>query len=70
MKVIYHPATDVMRIVFREALVEDYSEDRPGVKVDYDLEDKIVAIELQNASSLVDDPRSLEHEVVESQFET
>jgi uncharacterized protein YuzE len=65
MKVIYDPATDVMRIVFREAIAEDYSEDRPGVKVDYDLEDKIIAIEIQNASDLVDDPRMLKHEVLE-----
>lgn len=37
MKVIYDSATDTMRIVFREAPVEDYSEDQPGVKLDYDL---------------------------------
>jgi uncharacterized protein YuzE len=65
MKVIYDPATDVMRIVFRHASVEDFSEDRPGVKVDYDLEDKIIALEIQNASQIVDDPRLLEHEILE-----
>ncbi|MBF2003174.1 MAG: DUF2283 domain-containing protein [Synechococcales cyanobacterium C42_A2020_086] len=65
MKVIYDPATDIMRIVFREAIVEDYSEDRPGVKVDYDLEDKIIALEIQNASQIVEDPRSLEHLILD-----
>lgn len=65
MKVIYNPVTDVMRIVFRNVPVEDFSEDRPGVKVDYDMEDKIIALEIQNASQLVDDPRLLEHEVLE-----
>jgi uncharacterized protein YuzE len=61
MKVIYDVATDVLRIVFREALVEDFSEDRPGVKVDYDDEDNMIALEIQHASKLTDDPRSLEH---------
>lgn len=65
MKIIYDPASDVMRIVFRNVPVEDYSEDRPGVKVDYDMEDKIIALEIQNASQLVDDPRFLEHEVLD-----
>lgn len=64
MKVIYDPATDVMRIVFREAVVEDFSEDRPGVKVDYDLEDKIIALEIQNASELVDNLDSIEHQIL------
>lgn len=66
MKIIYDPTSDVMRIVFREALVEDFSEDRPGVKVDYDLEDKIIALEIKNASELMDDPRSIEHEIREN----
>lgn len=66
MKVIYDPTTDVMKIVFRDAIVEDFSEDRPGVKVNYDLEDKIIALEIQNASDLVDDPHSVEHVIQES----
>lgn len=66
MKVIYDPTSDVIRIVFREAIVEDFSEDLPGVKIDYDLEDNMVAIEIQHASNLVDDPRSVKHEILES----
>ena len=65
MKVIYDVATDVVRIIFREAIVEDFSEDRPGVTVNYDVEDKIVALEIKNASKIIENPRSLEHIVVE-----
>lgn len=65
MKVVYDPATDVMRIVFRDLPVEDFNEEQPGIKVDYDIEDRIIAIEIQKASELVDDPRSLKHEILE-----
>lgn len=66
MKIIYDPATDVIRIVFRDALVEDYSEDRPGIKVDYDVDDQLVAIEIQKASELIDNPRLVEHQILET----
>lgn len=66
MKVIYDPGTDTLRIVFKEAPVEDFSEDRPGVTVDYDVDDVIVAMEIREASKLMDNPRSLEHIVLES----
>ncbi len=65
MKVIYDVATDVVRIVFRDVTVEDFSESRPGVIVDYDAEDKIVALQIKDASKIIDNPRSLEHIVVE-----
>lgn len=65
MKVIYDVATDVVRIVFRDTTVEDFSENRPGVIVDYDAEDKIVALQIKNASKIIENPRSLEHIVVE-----
>ncbi|MBW4464087.1 MAG: DUF2283 domain-containing protein [Pegethrix bostrychoides GSE-TBD4-15B] len=66
MKIIYDPATDVIRIVFRDALVDDYSEDRPGIKVDYDVDDQLVAIEIQKASELIDDPHVVEHQILET----
>lgn len=64
MKVIYDAATDVLRIVFREAIVEDFSGDRPDVQIDYDINDKIVALEIRNASKIIEDPRSVEHIVL------
>jgi len=66
MKVIYNPATDVMRIVFRDSPIDDYNEDRPGIKVDYDVDDRLVAIEIRNASELMDDPNVVEHQILKS----
>ena len=64
MKVTYNRATDVMRIVFRDSPIDDYNEDRPGIKVDYDVDDQLVAIEIQNASELVDDPLAVEYQIL------
>lgn len=65
MKVVYDPATDVLQIIFRDAVVEDFSKDSRGLTVDYDADDKIIALEIQNASSLVEDPCTLEHKVLD-----
>lgn len=65
MKIIYNPASDVMRIVFRDAPVEDFTEEQPNMKIDYDMEDRIVALEIRQASKLVDDPHQVEHQIVE-----
>lgn len=64
MKITYNPATDVMRIVFRDSPIDDYNEDRPGIKVDYDVDDKLVAIEIQRASERMDDPLVVEHQIL------
>ncbi|NJR65883.1 MAG: DUF2283 domain-containing protein [Leptolyngbyaceae cyanobacterium CRU_2_3] len=70
MKVIYDVATDVLRIVFREAIVEDFSEDRPNVVVDYDADDQIVAMEIRKASKIIENPRSLEHIILNEVLQT
>jgi uncharacterized protein YuzE len=66
MKVTYSPATDVMRIVFRDSPVDDYNEDRPGIKLDYDIDDQLVAIEIQKASALMDNPLVVEHQILDA----
>jgi uncharacterized protein YuzE len=64
MKVIYNPTTDVLQIVLRDAVVEDFNEEQPNLKIDYDVDDRLVAIEIQNASELVDNPQLVEHEII------
>lgn len=66
MKVIYDATRDVLRIVFKDAPIEDFSEDRSGVTIDYDADDRIVALEIRRASKLVDNPRSIDHAVLDS----
>lgn len=65
MKVIYDPAKDLMRIVFRDIPFEDYNEEQPNIKMHYDVDDQLVAIEIQHASELIDDPRAVEHQILE-----
>jgi uncharacterized protein YuzE len=65
MKIIYNPASDVMRIVFRDAPVEDFTEEQPNMQIDYDVEDKIVALEIRHASTLMDNPHQVEHQILE-----
>ena len=38
MKVTYDPEVDVLRILFRNAPIEESDEDKPGVILDYDKE--------------------------------
>jgi uncharacterized protein YuzE len=64
MRVIYDTKTDILRIVFRDAPVEDFSEDRPDVTVEYDADDAVIAMNIKNASKIVDNPQSLEHTIL------
>jgi uncharacterized protein YuzE len=63
MKVTYDPKGDVLRILLRNAPVEESDEDKPGVILGYDKEGNLVAIEIPYASKRVEDPRSVEHAV-------
>jgi uncharacterized protein YuzE len=63
MRVKYDQEMDVLTIRFSEAAVEESDENRPGVILDYDKTDKIVGIEILNASKQVENPKSLEYAV-------
>ena len=57
MKVTYDPEVDVLRIIFRNAPIEESDEDKPGVILDYDAEGNVVGLEVLNASRRVENPR-------------
>lgn len=59
MKITYDKVTDILTIVLREAPVAASDEGKRGVIVDYDAEGVLVAIEVVDASDLLDDPASL-----------
>jgi len=63
MKVTYDPQTDVVRILFSKAPIEESDEDKPGVILDYDRVGNIVGLEILDASKRMEDPRSVEHEI-------
>ncbi len=63
MKVTYDPQVDVLRIVLSSAPVEESDEDKPGVILDYDREGNIVGLEILDACTRMENPRSVEYAV-------
>ena len=63
MKVTYDPQVDVLRIIFRDAPIEESDEDKPGMILDYDKDGNVVGIELLNASQRVENPRTVDYAV-------
>lgn len=59
MKITYDQETDILTIVLRDVPVAESDEGKRGVIVDYDAEGNLVAIEVVDASDLLDDPASL-----------
>ena len=63
MKVTYDPETDILRVLFSNATIEESDEDKPGVILDYDKDGNVVGLEILDASKRMDNPRSLEYAV-------
>lgn len=59
MKINYDASTDTLTVVFREVLVAESDEDKPGVILDYDAGGNLVSIEVLDASKRVEEPRSV-----------
>ena len=63
MKVVYDPATDILRVTFSNADIDESDEDKPGVILDYDKNGNVVGLEILDASKRMENPRSLEYAV-------
>ena len=63
MKLIYDPQTDILTIILRDTPVKESDEIKEGLIVDYDAEDKVVSIEMLDASSAVSEPQKLMYEI-------
>ena len=61
MKVTYDPEVDVLRILFRDAPIDESDEGKPGIILDYDKDGNIVGLEVLNASKRVENPRAVEY---------
>ena len=59
MNVNYDGETDTLTIVFRDVPVAESDEDKAGVILDYDAAGNLVSIEILDASTRVQQPRSV-----------
>jgi len=64
MKITYDTETDVLRILFSNALIEESDEDKPGIIIDYDKDGNVVGMEILDASKRMDNPRALDYAVM------
>ena len=63
MKVRYNADMDALVIRFSDSKIEESSEDKPGIILDYDKEGNVVSIEILKASQRVGNPQNIEFEV-------
>ena len=64
MKVTYDSEVDVLRIILSEAAIEESDEDKAGIILDYDKEGNVVGLEVLDASTRMENPRSIEYAVM------
>ncbi|MEN9473254.1 MAG: hypothetical protein RLZZ495_1343 [Pseudomonadota bacterium] len=64
MKVQYDPKADAMYIRLREGVVNGSEEVRPGVVFDYDVEGRVLGIEMLDVSRCTDNPHEIAMELV------
>lgn len=63
MKVNYDSKTDILTIIFNDALVAESDEDKSGVILDYDDKGNLVSLEIMDASRRVSVPSKIEYQV-------
>ena len=63
MKINYDPQVDILRIVFNDHPIEESDEDKPGIILDYDKQGNVVGMEILDASTRIENPRSVEYAV-------
>ena len=63
MKVIYDLDTDILTLILREMSIEESDEISEGVIIDYGKDNKIVSIEMLDASENISEPQSFMYEI-------
>jgi uncharacterized protein YuzE len=61
MKIIYDPEVDVLRILFHDAPISESDEDESGIIFDFDVQGKIVGLEVLDASQCIDDLQAVSY---------
>lgn len=63
MKVIYDPKTDTLTVRFKSGPVAESDEDKPGVILDYGEDGSLMSVEVLDASTRAENPKSVEFAV-------
>ncbi|MCZ7358292.1 MAG: DUF2283 domain-containing protein [Candidatus Methanoperedens sp.] len=63
MKIVYDPQTDSLTLILREVAVKESDEVREGLIVDYGEDNKVVAIEMLDASENISEPQAFLYEI-------
>jgi uncharacterized protein YuzE len=64
LKVFYDLEVDVLRVIFRESAIAESDEEKPGIILDYDETGSVIALEILDASSRVENPGAVEYATV------
>jgi len=64
MRVIYDSGTDTLSIILSDQPVAESDEEKPGVILDFDASGNVVAMEILDASSRVDQPTEMVYELM------
>jgi YD repeat-containing protein len=64
VKVTYDAETDTLTVLLRDAKARVSEEERSGVILDYDANDRLIAIEILDASSRVDGVDTIQLQVI------
>jgi uncharacterized protein YuzE len=59
MKILYDPDKDILQISFKDDVIEETAQIAPGLILDYDVDGKVLGIELTDASKQVDNPTAV-----------
>lgn len=63
MKIQYDEETDTLYIRFSDAKIAESDEDKPGIILDYDQFEKLVGIEILDASKKTNNPAAISYEL-------
>lgn len=63
MRAVYDTKTDTLTLMFRAGPMAESDEEKPGVILDYDDKGNLVSVEILDASTRVDEARTMQFQV-------
>jgi uncharacterized protein YuzE len=63
MKVVYDPETDTLTLFLRDMPIAESDEIKEGLIIDYSEDNKIVSIEMLDASENITEPQAFSYEI-------